>query len=111
MIICNRYLSTRDFSFHAATNCFVTEASDFKDKYFGQVYDDAADEGFVLVSHVTGDSVVCALHHVDTREDEIQGWIYKVVAVQDKEHNGRWKEFRGTVVPPPYNFDVLVIND
>jgi hypothetical protein len=102
-IVCNTYLSTREFSYSAKTKCFVAEASDFGSKrYFGRVYDDACDEGFVLVSAKTGDSVVLALDSVDQDGDGyVAGWRYKVVAEQT---NRGWRN-------ASRDFTVLIIND
>lgn len=107
-IICNKYHSTRDFSYHADTKSFVAEASDFgPGNHDGMVYDDAADVGFVLVSHKTGDSVLVAQDGVDMNGEEIAGWRYKVIAVQG-QHPGQWVRPNGN---PQYDFSVLVIND
>lgn len=115
-IICNAYISTRDLSYHADLKCFTVEESTLRGgrqnkRYLSAVYDDACDEGFVLVSHKTGDSVVCALHEVemDRSGEDIAGWRYKVVALQGKRP-GQWKQLYKEA-PAPYNFTVLIIND
>lgn len=103
-IIASKYHSTRKFSYHKDTNTFVAEASDLGPFcYYGYVYNDAADEGFVLVSHKTGDSVVVALDSVDMNGDDVAGYRYKVVAEQARSA-GKWQRSNK-------NFTVLVIND
>ncbi len=109
-IVCSTYLSTRDFNYNPSTNCFTAEASDLS-QYTGgmsRVYDDACDEGFVLVSHKSGNSVVMAVDKTDVNDGDIAGWHFKVVAVQSTTP-GQWKEVRHPQAP--FDFTALIIND
>lgn len=70
--------STREFSWHLDTKTFAADASELRWPIgrapLGRVYDDAADEGFTLVSHVTGQKVAVALDKTETSEDYSGGW-------------------------------------
>ena len=55
-------LSTDQFTWVAAANELVAEASDLGD-YVGRLFDDAADVGFNLVSARTGAVVTYSLEH------------------------------------------------
>jgi hypothetical protein len=110
-IICSTYLSTRDFSYNAKTQTFTAESSDLHGaKGPSRVYDDACDEGFILVSHITGDSIVFALQSIDylggsdDENKDIAGWNFKAVA-RNAARAGRWIESND--IP----FKVLIIND
>lgn len=77
-IICNTYLSTRNFQYVPESNCLVTEASDLNRlNHDSRVYDDACDVGFVMVSHKTGESVLFVNDGVDENDGDIAGWRYK----------------------------------
>jgi hypothetical protein len=56
MILKPAPVSTRQFTYGAESHSFVAEMSDLNG--FGQVYDDAADVGFTMVSSRTGREVV-----------------------------------------------------
>lgn len=102
-IICNKYFSTRQFTYSRSERCFVAEASELPGNP-GRVYDDACDEGFILVSHQSGDAIVFALDRVDMNGDDIAGWNYKIVAVANPA--GKW------VNPSTaHTFTALIIND
>lgn len=66
-------VSTERFTFVKAENLLVAEMSDLPG--FGQVYDDACDEGMTLVSHRTGREVVYGVEHVERdREGDLMFW-------------------------------------
>lgn len=60
MALIAREISTRRFTFVKESKTFVAESSDFRGTgVSGRVYDDACDEGFVLVSERTGQKILC----------------------------------------------------
>jgi len=68
------------FHYDKEFNEFSQEASSLRGTVaiMGQLYDDAADVGFVLVSHHTGQEVPFYLASVDKSEEgEIQCWNFK----------------------------------
>ncbi len=67
-----RPISTRQLSYDPATNEWVGEISSTRG--FGQVYDDACDEGLTLVSAKTGREVVFVVSQTHIREGEITHW-------------------------------------
>lgn len=97
MILHPPEISTKLFSYHAEDKTFSAEISTLEGNggfALGQVYDDACDEGFTLVSQRTGQLVVFARHSEDKdREGDIVGWWFESVS----------RGFKG--------FKVLVIND
>jgi hypothetical protein len=60
---------------------------------FGQVYDDACDEGLTLIERHGLREVVCVVEETDVHDGEVKGW--------------RLKPVRGYKGPP---FTILVIN-
>lgn len=71
-------VSTRQFTLDGAT--FVAEISDFGPGFkFGQVYDDACDEGITLVSQWTGAEIVFAVHHEERRDGDLLWWELRAV--------------------------------
>lgn len=111
-IICSKYHSTRDFSFK--NGCFVQEASTLTHglsaTHDGRVYDDAADVGFVMVSHRTGNSILFVNDGVDMSGDNVAGWRYKATHIADRSIANRWHPLpqdQGEL----YQLKVLIIND
>lgn len=103
-VICHVEHSTHAFSYHSDTKMLVAEVSTLtngrKKEVFGQVYDDACDEGFVLVSHHTGKEITFAVDSVDKdSEGDVAGW--RLIPINRKTGH------RDTSV----QFTVLVIND
>ena len=91
-VVCNTRYSTKAFDFISELNEFCAEISSLRSG-LGRVYDDACDEGLVLVSHVTNQERVFAVDEIETdREDEVVGWRLKCVS-----HNE--------------NFTVFILND
>lgn len=68
------YHSTRKFNFHPDLNEFTAEVSTLcegnKKPAFGRIYNDAADTGFILVSHVTLQDVK---FYIDREEKNSEG--------------------------------------
>ena len=105
MIICDRYHSTKDFTYNKDTKCFVTEASDFQEEFEDRVYDDAADVGFVLISQWTDKRMLFVQDSVDEIGGEITGWRYKPAYLWvESKPIGKW-----TKVNSPLS--ALIIND
>lgn len=79
MLLTPNPISSSRFTFSG--NTFVAEASDFgRDLKLGNVYDDACDEGFSIVSAKTGRAAVFALYnHEEDGEGELVKWIFKCV--------------------------------
>lgn len=68
------------FHYHKETNDFSQEASSLRGNVaiMGQLYDDAADIGFVLVSEHTGQEVpFCMYQEMKSEEGEILWWKFK----------------------------------
>lgn len=73
------HFSTRLFSYNKESKVFSTEMSTLdqggRKQVFCQVYNDAADEGFTLVSHQTGYAIKFVLNHVERdNEGDILFW-------------------------------------
>lgn len=67
---------------------FSAEASEIglgRSFHFGQVYSDACDEGFTIISKKTGNPAVFALDRVEEREGDILAWHFKCVTPKLKE--------------------------
>lgn len=73
-------------SYHAPSRSLTIEESTLRAnrKAPGQVYNDACDEGFTLISHRTGNEVIVAMHEIKRDHDgDVQAWIYKSVWPRD----------------------------
>lgn len=99
-VICSIRHSTNLFSYSGKV--LVVEDSTLSGGHnretFGRVYDDACDEGFVLVSHRTGEQITFVIDHLDMNGDEIAGW--RLVPLDKHGRRDLLKDFT-----------VLVIND
>jgi hypothetical protein len=107
-IICNKYQSTRDFSFKG--NLFTAEESTLRKggpriPHDGRVYDDACDTGFIMVSHITGDAILFINEGHDLNGDEIAGWHYKASYFAGPP--GKWLKLPPHLAP----INCLIIND
>lgn len=70
-------ISTEKFSWDASRRTFCAEASDLRGfRHMGQVWNDAADAGFVMVSAATGREVVFTFSRTDTNDGDIAGWWF-----------------------------------
>lgn len=71
--------SSKYFSFNKEAKQFATEVSMLSQ--VGQVWDrifaDSADQGFEVVSEVTGKTSTWFVEHIDVQDGEIQGWRLK----------------------------------
>lgn len=80
MIIGNK-ISTRQFFFDKEDGMFTQEISSLgtlAGNLMGQLWDDACDQGFVLVSHRTGEEIPFYLDVTERdREGDIQCWNFK----------------------------------
>lgn len=107
MMLSTPRFSTKGFTFVRETGSLVEEISTLsqggKIQVWGQVYDDAADEGFTLVSHRTGVEVVYYLDHEEYsgqgEDREIAGWRFYPTEESKRQY------------PQCRNTSVLVIND
>lgn len=103
-VICSKRLSSRAFHYNPETKTFTAEISELSRggtaDPFGRVYDDAADEGFVIVSSKTGDEVTFVINGADRDSDgDIAGWV--LVPINRKSGYRDCSK----------DFSVLVIND
>lgn len=81
-VICSKYLSTSQFRYDPSTKVFTAFMSDFGalsdqlvNPVFGRVYDDSYDEGFVMISKMTGVEVVYVVGHTQTNDDnDVEHW-------------------------------------
>ena len=81
-------------------NKLVAFISDFgPDFRFEQVYPDACDQGFTLVSHKTGFEVTVVNTHTETQDGEIKWWEFKPTAESKRR------------VPLMRDFEVTLFND
>lgn len=77
-VICSTRHSSELFTWVPSSQRFVAEASDFTvGNYMSQVFDDACDEGFIIVSHRTGAEVLYVYDGRDEAGDETLGWKFK----------------------------------
>lgn len=69
--------STKLLDWRPAMNAFVTEISDLNANgvSFGRLFDDACDQGLVLVSHKTGVQVKFYIDREVVRDGEVVSWI------------------------------------
>ena len=79
-------VSTRQFSWHGQEFEYVGEMSSTNG--FGQVYDDACDEGLTLVSARTGQEVVFVVDHVERDADgDVRFWLLRPVGRSERPLN------------------------
>ena len=85
MIIGNK-ISTKQFFFHKEDSMFTQEISSLgtlASYLTGQLYDDACDQGFVLVSDRTGAEIPFYLDETETsNEGEILCWNFKAASLK-----------------------------
>lgn len=76
--------NTSLFTYNAQTKTFVTEMSELQHRKIdplGQLYCDACDQGFVMVSEKTGHEVEFFLYHTDREADgDLRSYIFKAAA-------------------------------
>lgn len=85
---CSRVWSSKHFHYNRNTRTLVSEASTIQQgralPLFGQIYDDACDEGFAIVSRRTGREVVFVVEKIDRDDDgDIVGWWLKTAERKD----------------------------
>ena len=78
-MIIGRTISSESFDYDKREKSFYKDASELKGFPFcGRLYDDAADAGFVLVSHKTGRSQAYYLHEeYQTENGEYTHWEFR----------------------------------
>ena len=99
-VIAKRVGSER-FTWHKDCNSFIAEASDLPKGFdpLSQVWNDACDAGFILVSERTGKELLFTFSHEDKNiEHETMGWNFKA----EPQFN------KGIIAEP---VDALIIND
>jgi len=76
-VICRFRYSPKQFTQHAPGD-YVAEASDLaRNEFMGQVWDDAADEGFIIHSDRLNKDIIFTLRSIQKdREGEIQSWTF-----------------------------------
>ncbi len=83
-VICLLRYSTKLFHWDKETRTLTAEASDLErfEQIFDRIWDDAADEGFTLVSHHTGRQVTFVITVTEyTPDRDIAGWWLKPVRI------------------------------
>lgn len=72
------YVSTKQFSYDKASKTFTTCISDLGKNFDTiQIYPDACDEGFIMVSDKTGREEKFAKNSdITNREGEVMGWTF-----------------------------------
>jgi len=80
-------ISTNMFFYDKELNQFSQEASSLGNALLtGRLYDDACDQGFVLVSHKTGKEVAFYLESTQFENEELVSW--KFHSVSDRVPSG-----------------------
>ncbi len=86
MSIIAKPISTKYFTFVKATGNFAGEISELPQDIFEQIYDDACDVGFYLVSEKTGEKILYSLYYTQRNEEnEVESWLFKPCRF-DKKH-------------------------
>lgn len=69
-------VSSEHFSYYADTHHFVAEASELRDQHLRPLYNDACDQGFVMVSVKTGVEKAFYVARVNrgARSGELDSW-------------------------------------
>jgi hypothetical protein len=62
--------------YHGRDNSMSAEVSELRDMRLGQVYDDACDLGFTLVSHKTGRAIVMVEDQTVQRDGDLLYRVY-----------------------------------
>ena len=93
--------NTREFNWNPETKTFSAEASTLRGYHpiawpigwpvLGRVYDDAADEGFTLVSAKTGKEMAMVLDNTDESADYAGGWRVLTFVPADRRHRNEFK--------------------
>lgn len=82
-MIIGKEIGTKHFDWIPELSEFVAEESDLRGRGYnalGRLYDDACDQGFVLVSHKSGAKIPVYLAETETdNEGDIVGWHFKPV--------------------------------
>lgn len=77
----------RQSRFTYSGGVFSAFASDFgRANFTGQLYDDACDEGFGIMSEKTGKVVYFSLDHIERDSDGIKSWTFAAVVPESSEH-------------------------
>lgn len=73
--------------YHPGTRSFSIEAAMLAHAgaHPTRVYTDAADEGFTLISHRTGEEVIVALSRIDRQDGDVLSWEYASVWPRDAD--------------------------
>ena len=86
MAVIGHKISTKMFFYHKEDKSFSQEASSINIPLLGQLYDDACDEGFVLVSERTGAEIPMYLTKTERdREGDVQCWNFKSASRKPNE--------------------------
>lgn len=80
-VICAAKINTRELTWDSQRRWFIAEASELPQP--GRIWDDAADIGYELISHRTGEAVLFYLHkEIRDRDGDIEAWIYRPVRTE-----------------------------
>lgn len=81
-MIIGQHISSSMFFWHSDTYTFTQEASTLKGyQWAGQLYDDAADTGFVLVSERTGKELAFYLEDAEYHNEDVVAWHFRPATV------------------------------
>lgn len=69
--------STAPFTYAKKEKTFITEVSNLKDPLCSQIYDDACDEGFYLVSHKSNIKKLFFYDKTIQEGNEVISWEFK----------------------------------
>lgn len=73
-------ISSKAFTHSSVGKFLTTEISDLRIRGFDRLYDDACDEGLVLVNEKTGNKTTWSLQQPIFCEDELSAWLLKPTA-------------------------------
>ena len=82
MLLTPTPVSSKMFNYNAAAQVFTADASDLGRGFnLGQVYDDACDVGFTIISAKTGKPAVFVETetHYDANDDDVAVWEFNCV--------------------------------
>ncbi len=92
-------INSRAFSWNPATREFSAEAAELDHaghEYAGRLYADAADQGFVMISAKTGETIEFALKDIQRNNGEIVYWEFEPTWA-DKFYNPKLRGVRAVV--------------
>ena len=83
MRIANIPYNSDRFTYNTSDKTFTIDSSDMSGNHFQQLWNDACDEGFAMISNITGNTVTFYLSDIIYNgfgdDTELTHWIYKPI--------------------------------